>query len=602
MQDEDDAGPELGLDLGAPPVADAAYKVLARKYRPASFDALIGQDAMVRTLRNAFTAGRIAHGFILTGVRGVGKTTTARIIAKGLNCVGPDGLSKAPTVEPCGVCEPCRSITASRNIDVLEMDAASHTGIDDVREIIDGSRYAAVAARYKVYIIDEVHMLSKNAFNGLLKTLEEPPPHVVFIFATTEIRKVPVTVLSRCQRFDLKRVDAGILMDHLAAIARTEGAQAERGALALIARAAEGSVRDALSLLDQALSHAQGAVREDAVRDMLGLVDRTRLIDLFEAVMAGDTASALREFAVQYEQGADPLVIMQDLLGFAHFITRLKLVPGLRDDASVSESEGARGRALAETLPVNVLTRAFSMLLKGIVEVRDAPDPQAAAEMVLVKIAFAADLPTPDEALRLLKARPGDGARTGTPAPRQQSAGNPRGSGERSSALAVHAQPQSDPQPMPQTAPVAQSEPVLADFEAVVARARETRDVLLQTQLEDHVHLVRFEQGRIEIRPGPRAPRDLAGRLSERLAHWTGKRWSVLIVQDEGAPTLSEQRRRIEDARHLDATRDPTVAALLAAFPGAQITAIRDLVDVAPALAEDAGYIPDLDAEQDEDD
>ena len=416
MQDEDDRGPELGLDLGASPAGDGAYKVLARKYRPAAFDALIGQDAMVRTLSNAFAAGRIAHGFILTGVRGVGKTTTARIIAKGLNCIGADGQRTAPTVEPCGVCEPCRSITASRNIDVLEMDAASHTGIDDIREIIDGARYAAVAARYKVYIIDEVHMLSKNAFNGLLKTLEEPPPHVVFIFATTEIRKVPVTVLSRCQRFDLKRVDAAVLMEHLAKIAAQEGASAERSALALIARAAEGSVRDALSLLDQALSLHEGEVSEAAVRDMLGLVDRTRLIDLFEAVMAGDMASALGEFAAQYEEGADPLVIMQDLLGFAHFVTRLKLVPGLREDAAVSEAERARGLALAEKLPVNVLTRAFSMLLKGISEVRDAPHPQSAAEMVLVKLAFAADLPTPDEALRMLKSRGPDGVRGSAPA------------------------------------------------------------------------------------------------------------------------------------------------------------------------------------------
>ena len=577
-----------GFDLGEPPQPSGgqAYRVLARKYRPQRFSELIGQDAMVTTLGNAIKRDRLAHAFLLTGVRGVGKTSTARLIAKALNC------EQGPTIDPCGVCEACVAITEGRHMDVVEMDAASNTGVDDVREIIEAVRYSAVSARYKVYIIDEVHMLSKNAFNGLLKTLEEPPPHVVFIFATTEIRKVPVTVLSRCQRFDLKRVAAGVLMDHLAKIAQAEGAQAETGALALIARAGEGSVRDALSLLDQALSMSAGSVSEAAVRDMLGLVDRTRLIDLFEAAMAGDGAAALEEFSAQYEQGADPLVVVQDLLGFAHFVTRLKLVPGLRDEAAVSAEESARGRALAARLPINVLTRAFSMLLKGIVEVRDAPQPEAAAEMVLVKLAFAADLPTPDEALRMLKARGGEGGRSpGASAPRSPSMAGPRG-GERGAALAVQAQPDVAP-PQGET---------LATFEAVVARAHEARDILLATQLEEHVHLVRFEPGRIAFRPAPGAPTDLAGRLGDRLARWTGKRWSIAIVQDDGAPTLSDVRRRNEAALRDHAAQDPTVAALLAAFPGAEITAVRTLVEAAAANADDAGYTVDLDAELSEDD
>ncbi|MFP4004236.1 MAG: DNA polymerase III subunit gamma/tau, partial [Alphaproteobacteria bacterium] len=384
-----------------------AYQVLARKYRPQTFDDLIGQEAMVRTLSNAFAADRIAHGFILTGVRGVGKTTTARIIAKGLNCVGPDGAG-GPTVKPCGECEFCTAIAESRHVDVLEMDAASRTGIDDIREIIESVRYRPAAARYKVYVVDEVHMLSRQAFNGLLKTLEEPPPHVKFIFATTEIRKVPVTVLSRCQRFDLRRIEADRLAAHLKAVTEAEGAQAEADALALLARAAEGSARDALSLLDQALAHGTRsggaiALSEEDVRAMLGLVDRARVIDLMERLFEGDAPGALGELRAQYDAGADPITVLNDLLELTHWLTRLKVVPQAADDAGVSEVERTRGSALAEKLSMPVLTRAWQMLLKGLQEAQSAPHALAAAEMVLIRLAYAATLKTPEELARALE-------------------------------------------------------------------------------------------------------------------------------------------------------------------------------------------------------
>src|SRR5258706_1931043 len=383
--------------------ADATpYRVLARKYRPQTFAQLIGQDALVRTLTNAIKTGRLAHAFLLTGVRGVGKTTTARIIARAVNCIGPDG-SGGPTIEPCGECEPCRAIAADRHVDVMELDAASRTGVDDIREIIDGVRYKPVAARFKVYIIDEAHLLSKNAFNAVLKTLEEPPEHAKFVFATTEIRKVPVTVLSRCQRFDLRRVEADLLMGHLANIATKEGVEVEPEALGIIARAAEGSVRDSLSLFDQAIAHAAGVVRADAVRQMLGLADRTRVIDLFDSLVRGDIAGAFKEFREQYDTGADPIVVLSDLAEFVNFVTRVKIVPATADNVAFGETERRRGRDFAAKLSMRVLSRMWQMLLKGITEAQAATRPAAAAEMVLVRIAYAADMPTPDEAIRMLE-------------------------------------------------------------------------------------------------------------------------------------------------------------------------------------------------------
>ena len=379
----------------------AAYRVLARKYRPASFAGLIGQDPLVRTLSNAIAMDRLAHAYLLTGVRGVGKTSTARIIARALNCIGEDGTG-GPTPDPCGTCDHCVSIAEDRHVDVIEMDAASRTGIDDVRELIESVRYRPVSARYKVYIIDEVHMLSKQAFNALLKTLEEPPPHVKFVFATTEVRRLPVTVLSRCQRFDLRRVDMEVLIGHFSGIAAKEGAEVEPAALALIARAADGSVRDGLSVLDQAMAHEGTHISEEAVRAMLGLADRTRLFDLFDMLMKGAIKDALDCFAELHDAGAEPQALLQDLLELCHWLTRLKHVPAAADDPAVPEAERTRGRAMAETLAVPSLTQTWQMLLKGLEETNRASRPALAAEMTLVRIAYAADLPSPADALRAI--------------------------------------------------------------------------------------------------------------------------------------------------------------------------------------------------------
>jgi len=425
-------------DAGAPPVSsdsaaqagsDAApspakpYRVLARKYRPSSFDDLIGQDAVVRTVSNAFETGRIPQAWVLTGVRGVGKTTTARILARALNYEMPDGSVKGPTIHMPVLGTHCQAIMESRHMDVLEMDAASHTGVDDVRQINDSVRYAPASARYKVYIIDEVHMLSTAAFNAFLKTLEEPPEHAKFVFATTEIRKVPVTVLSRCQRFDLRRVEADVLMKHLSNVAAKEGVAIEPEALGIIARAAEGSVRDSLSLLDQAIAHAAGEVRADAVRQMLGLADRTRVIDLFQHLATGDIAAAFNEFREQYDTGADPVVVLSDLAEFVNFVTRVKAVPPTADNVAFSETERLRARDFATKLSMRVLSRMWQMLLKGIAETQGATRPAAAAEMVLVRIAYAADLPTPDEAIRMIEQNGGNSPLvTSNAAPRGASA------------------------------------------------------------------------------------------------------------------------------------------------------------------------------------
>src|SRR6478752_1029787 len=410
--------PKKSAASGSVPAEPPAYRVLARKYRPSSFEDLIGQDAMVRTISNAFESGRIPQAWILTGVRGVGKTTTARILARALNYELPNGSVKEPTIHMPVMGVHDQAVIDSRHPDVLEMDAASHNSVEDVRQINDAIRYAPMSARYKVYILDEVHMLSGAAFNALLKTLEEPPPHAKFIFATTEIRKVPVTVLSRCQRFDLRRVDAVLLVKHLEAIAAKEKIEAEPAALALIARAAEGSVRDSLSLFDQAIAHAAGKVAAEDVRAMLGLADRVRIVDLFEALMKGDAAAALNELRAQYDIGADPAVVLSDLAEFTHFVTRVKVVPAVADDVSLSEAERVRGRAFAAQLSMRVLSRTWQMLLKGVAEVQEAGRPVAAAEMVLVRIAYAADLPTPDEVLRTMTE---EGA---TPRPQGSAPGN----------------------------------------------------------------------------------------------------------------------------------------------------------------------------------
>ncbi len=552
------------------------YRVLARKYRPTDFTGLIGQEALVRTLSNAFATGRIAHAFMLTGVRGVGKTTTARIIARALNCIGPDGKRTEPTIHPCGVCEACVSISESRNVDVQEMDAASRTGIDDVREIIEGVRYAPVAARYKVYIIDEVHMLSKQAFNGLLKTLEEPPPHVKFVFATTEIRKVPVTVLSRCQRFDLRRIDSAELAAYLKTLAGKEQVAIEDGALALIARAAEGSARDSLSLLDQAIAHGQdGPITTETVRAMLGLADRGRVLDIFEKLMGGDIADALADLAALYDAGADPLAVMQDLLETTHFLTRLKVAPAAQGFFDGGSGEARRAADLAAKLPVSALTRAWQILLKGLGEVQGATRPLSACEMALIRLAYAADLPPTDKLVRDLLDNGG-----APRAPISQSgvsqSGAPRGtvapSGGGASALRA---PQ--PSSQPEGAPTA----LVRTLDDIVALAARHHAPVLKVHLENDVHLVRLEQsmesGLLEFRPAARAPRSLAGDLQQKLRDWTGLRWSVSISNQEGQPTLAEARRAAKQARFEAVAQQPMVRAVLDRFPGAEIAAVRDV-------------------------
>ncbi|QBR71802.1 DNA polymerase III subunit gamma/tau [Beijerinckiaceae bacterium] len=576
----EETAPGLGLDAvnAAPP---SPYRVLARKYRPARFEDLIGQEAMVRTLSNAFDLARIHQAYILTGVRGVGKTTTARILARAFNYELPASGDRqavtAPTIHMPELGIHCQAIIESRHVDVVEMDAASHTGIDDVREIIESARYRPVMARTKVYIIDEVHMLSKPAFNGLLKTLEEPPDHVKFIFATTEIEKVPVTVRSRCQRFDLRRVEAGVLTDYLASICSQEAVAIEDKALALIARAAEGSVRDALSLLDQAIAHGVGEgmakIDADALRTMLGLADRGRIIDLFEVLMQGRMGESLAILKDLHNFGADPSEILLALAEFVHLVTRLKLVPEAAQDASLTPDERTRGRHFADALSMPVLTRAWQLLLKGLREVKDSPRPLAAADMVLVRLGFAADLPTPDEALRQLTMASGAGedeAHARNPSPPGR---GPMAVAARAPLAAVSRAPQQEA-PRPSIS--------LAGFEDVVALAGRHRDIQLKIALERDVRLVCFEQGRIEFSAVSGASPQLAQTLSRRLQEWTGERWMVAISSLPGAPSLKEQ----QDAKAAEAVSDvraePLVQSVLAAFPGAEIVGVRVPESVSP--------------------
>ena len=556
----------------------AAYRVLARKYRPAAFGDLIGQEALVRILTNAIRAGRIAHAFMLTGVRGVGKTTTARILARALNCLGSDGSRAGPAEEPCGVCEACTAIAADRHVDVIEMDAASHTGVDDVREIIEAARYRPVSARFKVYIVDEVHMLSRQAFNALLKTLEEPPGHVKFVFATTEIRKVPVTVLSRCQRFDLRRVPAETLEAHFAGVVAKEGAGIEPEALARIARAADGSVRDGLSMLDQAIAEADnGRIAAGAVNEMLGLADRLDIYDLFEALMRGEPAAALARFDEMYRAGADPGLVLQDMAELVHRLTRARVVPAEAEDAALPEAERVRGRKLAESLSVPALTRVWQLVLKGIQEVNAAPAAKPAFEMALLRIAYTASLPTPAEAIAQLRA----GAPAATAPPPQQ-AREPR------PALAP-AQEGREPAPAPAT-----PQPVeLPDFDAVAALFEERREPRLYSHLVRDAHLVSFEPGHIVLRLGERAPAGFAGDVGERLARWTGRPWTVSAVEDGGGATLAEQH---EDARRdlfERARQHPLAQQALEIFPDAAI------VDIRPIPPGEA--LPEAPEEQDDD-
>jgi DNA polymerase III subunit gamma/tau len=591
--DKPDSANQGGFDLGGLPSevpgAGRPYRVLARKYRPSSFDDLIGQEAMVRTVSNAFETGRIPQAWILTGVRGVGKTTTARILARALNYELPDGSVKGPTIHMPTLGVHCQAIMESRHIDVLEMDAASHTGVDDVRQITDGVRYSPSSARYKVYIIDEVHMLSDKAFNAFLKTLEEPPEHAKFVFATTEIRKVPVTVLSRCQRFDLRRVEADVLMGHLSSIAAKENVEVEPEALGIIARAAEGSVRDSLSLFDQAIAHAAGTVRADAVRQMLGLADRTRVIDLFDSLARGDIAGAFKEFREQYDVGADPIVVLSDLAEFVNFVTRVKIVPATADNVAFGETERVRAREFASKLSMRVLSRMWQMLLKGITEVQTATRPAAAAEMVLVRIAYVADMPTPDEAIRMLEQNGGGSPVVSGNASASRSAPASTVSSISSSPMRAPAAPRASAEASarPQaiaSAPEAQSAPALriTSFPQLVALAGEKRDLLTKAALEADVRLVRIEDGRLEVALERNAARMLVNDLSRKLEQWTGRRWTVIVSNEAGQPTLRSQNEVIKNERERAAEADPRVQEVLARFPGAKVVEVRKLAAEPP--------------------
>ena len=560
-----------------------SHAALARKYRPQVFAELIGQDAIVRTLRNAFASGRIAQAYMLTGVRGVGKTTTARLIARSLNYEGPNGEGATLDIETEGT--HCRAILESRHLDVIEMDAASHTGIDDVRDLIDSAHYKPNSARYKVYIIDEVHMLSKQAFNGLLKTLEEPPGHVKFIFATTEVRKVPVTVLSRCQRFDLRRIEIEALVAHLGRIAKEEGTEAEPAALALIARAAEGSVRDALSILDRAIAFGSGKVEAGTLRELLGLADRSRIFDLLETVFKGDAGGALSALDQLNRDGAEPGQVITDLADAVHAVTLVKAAGGASADPAASEAERARTKDLAGRLSMPVLARTWQMLLKGHDEVRNSPRPLAAADMVLVRLAYAADLPPPGELARQIKEGGAEGngaqraARTAPSSPEPEPAPEPAPAPAQTSVQAAEAPaPAESENPAPELEP-----PALQSFEDVVALADAKRDLKLKNALLEQVRLVHFKPGNIELNPLPTASADLTQELMRKLKAWTGRVWIVVVSdQEEGAETLGAQRRARE-AREIDQVRaHPAVQEVLQHFPGARIAAVRPTSQPAP--------------------
>ena len=543
------------------------YRVLARKYRPTTFADLVGQEALVRTLKNAIETNRIAQAYILTGIRGIGKTTSARIIARALNCIGPDGKGRM-TTEPCGVCEHCRAIAEDRHVDVIEIDAASNTGVANVREIIETTRYNPTSARFKIYIIDEVHMLSTAAFNALLKTLEEPPERVKFIFATTEIRKVPTTVLSRCQRFDLRRVEPDLLTTHFKNIVAKENVSAEDEALKLIARAADGSVRDGLSLLDQAIAHGGGTVTAEFVRAMIGLADRAAVVDLYEQLMRGDIKTALDSFEKQYAVGADPVVVLQDLLGLTHWLTRVKIAPELAEDGSMAAEERKRCVEMAQKLPMSVLTRTWQMLLKGVDEALRAPSEKQAAEMVLIRLAYAADLPTPADLIKEIKSgslplpasKPSFPTASAAPSAPVQS----DWSGIRVEGNAV---------PVPQSQPDGNA--VFNSLADVVAYAYKQNDMMFAFNVERYVSVVSFEQGKIEFFPLENTPHNLAGDMVERLRKWTGKQWVVSVVSKQGGQTLIQQAQINAEKLRRKMSQNPLVSAVLLAFPNSKIETIR---------------------------
>lgn len=558
------------------------YRVLARKYRPQTFDDLIGQEVLVRTLTNAFASGRIAHAWVLTGIRGIGKTTTARIIARGLNCIGPDGNGE-PTTQPCGVCPNCIAIAEDRHVDVIEMDAASNTGVDNMRDLIDSVQYAPTNARYKVYIIDEVHMLSKSAFNAILKTLEEPPPHVKFIFATTEIRKIPVTIISRCQKFDLKRVEMDELAQHLVNVAGKEQIALAPECATLIAAAAEGSVRDSLSLLDQAIAmgtDASGSVTitSDSVRDMLGLADKTQTFALLKSIFNGSMEGALAQAKTLHAQGADPAMLLSDLLDITHYLTRITVAPQLIDNLHYSPAEQALAKEMTGALNVPALTRAWQIIVKGVDEMRHAGNPLATLEMVLVRLGYAAQLPTPAEIIRGggVAAVPTSAAPSPAPAPR--AAGGGAAVHAMSSAVGTASTPRpvsSGPATvMSAAAPKIEPKPLVQvhGFAEIVELFEERREAMLAKFLVNDMRFVSFEQGRLEVKPISHIPTEVPARLSRALSEWTGQRWSVVYnEQAAGEPTIRELRNAAFEQEKQYAIAHPKVQAALEMFPGSEI-------------------------------
>ena len=549
------------------------YTVLARKYRPRTFEDLIGQDAMVQTLRNAFSSGRIAKAYMLTGVRGVGKTTTARILARALNYSGVEGVT-GPTIDMPTLGEHCEAIMESRHVDILEMDAASHTGVDNIREIIESARYKPVSARYKVYIIDEVHMLSKGAFNALLKTLEEPPEHVKFIFATTEIRKVPVTVLSRCQRFDLRRIGIDLLSGLFKTFSEKEGINASDDALALIARAAEGSARDGLSILDQAMAMGNGEITADTVRSMLGLADRMRIFDLIELIFKGEAGQALEKLDALYRDGAEPGQLIADMAEAVHLMTRMKVGALGAAQQTMSEAELGKIKDMSTRMSIALLGRAWQMLLKGIGEVESAPQPIIAVEMIVVRMAYAADLPPPDAIARGL----GHGNNASNPSGNPRSGGpQNNGGGHKMEVIAGggRSAPLAEPSP-DQNIEVARG-PRFETFEQVVAYIAEQRDIKLKIDLEIYVRLVRFKHGHIEVQIDPGAPANLANDLSQKLSQWTGERWIIALSRETGQKTIAERRNEREAANLIKIREHPIFLEFMKHFPDAQIHKVKEV-------------------------
>ena len=570
------------------------YQVLARKYRPETFSDLIGQEAMVRTLKNAFDADRIAQAFMMTGIRGVGKTTTARIIAKGMNCIGLEG-NTGPTTSPCGQCEHCVAISEGRHVDVLEMDAASRTGVDDIREIIDSVHYRAASARFKIYIIDEVHMLSNNAFNALLKTLEEPPEHVKFIFATTEIRKVPVTVLSRCQRFDLRRIEPEEMIKMLQNLAKLENASISNEALALITRASEGSARDAQSLLDQAISHGAGETSVDQVRAMLGLADRGRVLDLFEFIMRGQAKEALNELGSQYSDGADPIGVIRDLAEVTHWVSIIKITPDAADDPTVSPDEKTRGQAFSQSLSMRILTRTWQLLLKALEEISSAPNPMMAAEMAVIRITHVSDLPSPEELVKKLTSTHSESEGV--------KKGNPGGSVSNTTSSNFKPTQQTETRPIKNegnTALALDTETLdlqYPTFESVLEIIRKFRDMKLLIDVENSVRLSSYVPGRIEFTPTENAPKDLAQRLGQLLQNWTGFRWAITVVGNCSGETIQEQRNAKDATLKREAKLHPFVKTVFDNFPKASIVEIKSQAEIV-AEAEKTG-LPEIEGEWD---